>query len=66
MKPQVTYSQITSGPVVGARANVFITSPHPVLGLVAEPKWVHTSMVVAVEESGNFETLNTYYVKAAS
>jgi hypothetical protein len=63
MKPTVEFNQVYYTPVVGQRAAVYITTPHPVLGEVPAPKWVHTSTVLLVEEDGSFETLNTLYKK---
>lgn len=65
-KPTVRYSHTTDHwPDIapGRRACVYIVEPHHTLGRVPAPKWVHTSEVVSVSENGDFETLNTLYVK---
>lgn len=65
-KPIVRYSASTSWAPdikVGTRALVYIVDSHPTLGHVPAPKWVHTSLVQSVDENGDFETLNTRYVK---
>lgn len=59
-KPIVEYSEATVE--VGKRGSVYITTPHPVLGEIYGPKWVHTSRVLLIDERG-FETLNTRYNK---
>lgn len=60
MKPIVSYFKSSIPIEVGQRAVVYITSPHPVLGTVPWPKWVHTSPVLSIDDTG-FETENTRY-----
>lgn len=60
MKKRLRYKQALRGPVVGQRADIELIDDHP----DCETKLVSTSQVVKVEDNGNFETLNTEYVKA--
>lgn len=65
-KPVVRYSSSTPFQpplVVGQRACVYIVDMHPVVGWLGPGEWAHTSQVVSVSENGDFETLNTRYVK---
>jgi hypothetical protein len=66
-KPRIRYVGMAFGSKLehGQRALVYIIDRHPVLGNVPAPKWVNTSEVQEVHENGDFETLNTVYVKTA-
>lgn len=58
MKKQIKYFDGV-GIVVGNRAFLTLAENHP----NCRTRDVHTSEIVSVEANGNFETLNTNYVK---
>lgn len=63
-KPTVRYHcAVDATPSVGRRVRVYLVDPHPVLGVVKAPMWVHTSEIVHTYRNGDFETLNTLYNK---
>lgn len=59
MKKTIRYDYAFSPIHVGWSAYIHLTEDHP----NTKTRDVHTSQIVRVEENGNFETLNTYYVK---
>lgn len=66
MKPVVRYREIAPGHVfVGLSATVIpLDHPNP-YGLVTNNEIVHTSRVISYDKAtGDFETMNTKYVKA--
>lgn len=61
MKPEIKYYQAYFGPIVGRSAIIRLAERH--YSPTAYTTQITTSQVVSVEENGNFETLNTKYVK---
>lgn len=68
-KPRVRYSHFAvtlapnTGLILGRSAFIFLVDPHPVLGHVTGGNWVRTSAVQIIGEGGDFETLNTIYIR---
>lgn len=63
MKPEVKYHTAVYPPEVGGRALVHLAGPHHTLNGWYEGRSVTTSEVIWIDGNGNFETLNTKYIK---
>jgi hypothetical protein len=61
VKPSVHFKDYLFKPEVG-RACVVFPTDHPAKDRVSNKKWAITSPVVAIQQDGSFETMNTRYV----
>jgi hypothetical protein len=60
MKKRIKYYGLQWGTLeVGQPAFIVLAEDHP----NCETRYVRTSTVVSMDDEGDFETLNTYYVK---